>query len=289
MSTLATGRAALALAVAFCGFAFAQEDEHAGHDVSSTKHGSMQHAEEQSAPPGDHVAPPPPEHPMPPMDEQQMIEAMDMDDKAKHAMLRFDRLEYADTAGGAAAAWSAQAWIGGEFDKLRLRSEGERARGETAHADVEALWSHAIAAYWDAGLGVRHDIGDGPSRNWAAFGVQGLAPWWFEVDATAYVGGSGRSALRVEVDYDLSLTQRWILQPRVEMNAYGKDDAAARIGSGLSDATLGVRLRYEIRREIAPYVGIEWTRRFGGTADFARASGDDPNDARFVAGLRIWY
>jgi len=119
--------------------------------------------------------------------------------------------------------------------------------------------------------------------------VRGLAPYWFEVSATAYAGSSGRSALRVEVDYDLSLTQRWILQPRIELNAYGKDDPAARLGSGLSDAELGVRLRYEIRREFAPYIGVEWSRRFGRTADFERAEGLDVNDMRLVAGLRIWY
>ena len=268
MSARASRHIVMAVAFASCGFAFAQQQD----DESNG-----------------HIAPAPPEHPMAPMDEDRMMDVMAMDDAATYAMFRLDRFEYADTDNGAASAWSAQAWIGKDFDKLWLRSEGERAHGDTEHADVEILWDHAFATYWDTQLGARHDFGEGADRDWAAFGVRGLAPYWFEVSATAYAGSSGRSALRVEVDYDLSLTQRWILQPRIEINAYGKDDPAARLGSGLSDAELGVRLRYEIRREFAPYIGVEWSRRFGRTADFERAEGLDVNDMRLVAGLRIWY
>ena len=186
-----------------------------------------------------------------------MVDVMEMDDAATFAMLKFDRLERADSGDGVAIAWKFAAWVGGDFDKLLVRSEGEHAHGELEPSDAEVLWSHAVAPYWDTELGVRHDFGRGPNRTWAAFGVQGLAPYWFEVGATAYVGDAGRTALRLEVDYELSLTQRLILQPRFELNAYGKDDPAAYIGSGLSDAELGLRLRYEIRREFAPYVGVE--------------------------------
>jgi copper resistance protein B len=136
---------------------------------------------------------------------------------------------------------------------------------------------------------VRQDFGQGPHRTWAAFGVQGLAPYWFDVDATAYVGDAGRTALRIEADYDLSLTQRLILQPRFELNAYGKDDPAANIGSGISDAEFGVRLRYEIRREFAPYIGVERVQRFGRTEDFVRDDGKSAGDTQWVVGLRIWY
>ena len=146
-----------------------------------------------------------------------------------------------------------------------------------------------MAAYWDTQLGVRHDGGEGPSRSWLAFGVQGLAPYWFEVDAAVYVGDAGRTALRLEAEYELLLTQKLILQPRVEANLYGKRDAERGLGAGLSDLTAGVRLRYEIRREFAPYVGIEWAGKFGRTADYAQAAGEDAKETRFVAGLRFWY
>ncbi len=146
-----------------------------------------------------------------------------------------------------------------------------------------------MAPYWDTQLGVRYDSGVGPDRGWLAFGIQGLAPYWFEVDATAYVGGNGRSALRLGAEYELLLTQRLILQPRVEFNLYGKRDQARDIGRGLSDGIAGLRLRYEITRQIAPYVGVEWAAKFGQTAGFARAEGEKTTETRWVAGLRVWF
>ena len=263
---------------------------HAGHQ--HMEHDAKQHSAEKSAEPPTatgHVAPPPPQHPMESMDARQMVDLMEMDDAATFAMLKFDRLERADTGDGVAIAWKFAAWAGGDFDKLLVRSEGERAQGGLEPSDAEVLWSHAVAPYWDTELGVRHDFGPGPNRNWAAFGVQGLAPYWFEVGATAYVGDAGRTALRLEVDYELSLTQRLILQPRFELNAYGKDDPAAYIGSGLSDTEFGLRLRYEIRRQFAPYIGIEQSRRYGRSADYMRAAGFDVDDTYWVVGLRVWY
>ncbi len=236
-----------------------------------------------------HVAPPRPSHLMGPMPAQEMTRVMEMDDAAPLAMLKFDRLEYRDGDGAAAGSWKFLAWAGGDLDKVQLRSEGEHARGRFDHADAEILWDHAAASFWDTQLGVRHDFGVGPDRNWAAFGVQGLAPYWLGIEATAYVGDAGRTALRVEVDYELSLTQRLILQPRFEFNAYAKADPAARIGAGVSDAEVGLRLRYEIRREIAPYMGIEHVRRFGATASLVERDGMDAGETRWVAGVRIWY
>ncbi len=213
---------------------------------------------------------------------------MEMDDAASTATVRFDRLEW---MGGddAVAAWKAGASVGGDFDKLLLRSEGEHARGGFERADAEALWSHAVASYWDTEVGVRRDFGRGADRSWAAFGVQGLAPYAFAFGATAYVGEAQRTALRIEVDYDLSLTQRLILRPRVEVNAYGKSDPAARIGSGVSDAQMGVRLRYEITRELAPYIGIERSWRFGDTADLVRADDERPAETSWSVGVQLWY
>ena len=236
-----------------------------------------------------HIAPPPPREPMEPMDAHEMTRVMEMDDSAPFAMLKLDRFERDEGDNSAATAWKLAAWIGGDFDKVLLRSEGEHTRGEIDHADAEVLWDHAVASFWDTQVGVRHDFGVAPDRNWAAFGVQGLAPYWFDIEATAYAGDAGRTALRIEVDYDVSLTQRLILQPRVELNAYGKTDPAARIGSGLSDVEVGLRLRYEIRREIAPYIGIERVRRFGATASFVESDGMDAGDTRWVVGVRVWY
>jgi len=272
-----------------------QSDEHANH--AGMHHAAPVHrAESQSAtkeaeatPASDHIAPPPPEHPMGPMSDHAMVDAMGMDDEATFAKLKLDRLERSFGGHAPALSWDIDAWLGRDFDKLRIRSEGEHVRGATEDADVEALWSHAIAPFWDTELGVRQDIGGHANRTWLALGLQGLAPYWFELGATAYVGESGRAALRLEADYDLSLTQRLILQPRAEINAYGADDRAAGIGAGLSDAAVGFRLRYEIRREFAPYVGVEWSRRFGETADFARNEGIDASETRWVAGIRVWY
>lgn len=259
--------------------------DHAGmHDASSAVTPAI-----EVRPPSGHVAPPPPQHVMHAMSAAEMVDVMGMDDRAGYGLVAFDRFEAAYTDAGTALAWGARLAYGGDGDRAWLRSEGERLHGRTEHADVELLWGHAIAPYWDTQVGVRHDFGRGPERNWAAVGVQGLAPYWFELSATAYVGEQGRTALRGEVEYEGLLTQRLVLQPRVELNAYGRSDPAAGIGAGLSDAAFGLRLRYEIRREFAPYVGIERRWRLGATADAARAGGDAVAETQWVAGVRFWF
>jgi len=205
------------------------------------------------------------------------------------AMLLIDRLEYFDGRDGNGVALDAQGWYGTDANKLWVKAEGEHSDGRLQDLRTEVLWDRPVATYWDTQLGVRHDFGVGPDRTWAAFGVQGLAPYWFDVDATAYVGQSGRTALRFEAEYELLLTQRLILQPRFEANLYGRDDPQRHIGAGLSDAELGVRLRYEITRQFAPYVGVDFTRRFGKTADFVRAAGESVFEPQLVAGLHIWF
>jgi copper resistance protein B len=212
-----------------------------------------------------------------------------MGDEEKFGALMIDRLEAVRTDENTSTAYDVQAWYGRDYDRALLKAEGEIDAGELMEAQTELLWSHALAAYWNTQLGVRYDSGIGPDRSWLAFGFQGLAPYWFELDIAAYVGESGRSALRLEAEYELLLTQRLILQPRVEANVYGKRDAARETGSGLSDVSAGLRLRYEIRREFAPYVGVEWAGQYGATADYARAAGDDTRETRIVAGLRMWY
>jgi copper resistance protein B len=210
-------------------------------------------------------------------------------DTHRFGSLLVDNFEAVRADGETSAAYDVQAWYGGTYDRITAKAEGTVEDGEPEEARTELLWSHAIASFWDTQLGLRYDSGEGPNRTWLAFGVQGLAPYWFEVEATGYIGEEGRTALRLEAEYELLLTQRLILQPRVEAELYGKRDLERGIGSGLSELTAGLRLRYEIRREFAPYVGIEWARSYGGTEDLVRAAGDDPREGRVVAGLRFWF
>ena len=200
-----------------------------------------------------------------------------------------DRLEVSDADNGTALGWEAMAWVGGDIQRILLRSEGEAVDGRIEHGDLEVLYGRSVRPWWDVLAGVRQDVGEGPSRTWAAFGVQGLSPYKFEVAATAYIGQGGRTALRAEAEYDTLLTNRLILQWRAEANAYGKADPLAGIGSGLSTVELGARLRYEVTRQFAPYIGIEHNRAFGNTTDLRRASGHDVGDTRIVAGVRIWF
>ena len=213
-----------------------------------------------------------------------------MADEHNFAGILVDRLERVDTSGPNSTAYDLMAWYGRDYNKLVIKSEGDVFSGTLEESQTDILWSHAITDYWDAQLGMRYDSSaDLSGRGWLAAGVQGLAPYWFEIDATAYVGNDSRSALRLQAEYELLFTQKLILSPRIETNLYGKDDSARGIGSGVSDMTVGVRLRYEIRREFAPYIGIEYTSKYGTTADYARAAGADVSDTHWVAGLRFWY
>ena len=214
---------------------------------------------------------------------------MDMADNQRFGKVLINQLEATRADGVTGQAWDAYAWYGSDFNKLAIRTEGDLPGGRVEAASVEALWSHAVAAFWDTELGVRRDFGIGPGRDWAAFGVQGIAPYWFNLEATGYVGPGGRTAARFKAEYELLITQRLVLQPEFEANLYGKSDPARRLGSGLSDASLGLRLRYEIRREFAPYIGVVWQRVFGGTAGFRHADGKSVFDRQLVAGMRIWF
>ncbi|WP_454763766.1 copper resistance protein B [Cupriavidus campinensis] len=213
-----------------------------------------------------------------------------MADEHLFASVLVDRLEWAHGNDSDAAAYDVQAWFGSTYNKLVIKAEGEAEKGRVHDARTELLWGHAIGTYWDTQLGLRNDAGHGrPGRNWLAVGVQGLAPYWFEVDATAYLDTEGRTALRLSAEYELLLTQRWILQPRIEANLYGKNDPAVGVGSGLSSGAVGIRLRYEISRQFAPYLGVERYQTFGNTADMVRASGGRSGETRFVAGIRAWF
>lgn len=212
-----------------------------------------------------------------------------LNDEHSFGSVLIDSFERAKGKDGISTNYGIQAWFGRDYDRVVLKAEGDLAGGKLEEARTELLWGHAFASYWDTQVGVRHDSGDGPNRTWLAVGVQGLAPHWFEVDATAYVGDAGRTALRFEAEYEVLLTQKLILQPSTEWNLYGKADPAKGIGSGLTDASAGVRLRYEFSRHFAPYLGVEWSRKFGSTAAMARMAGERTSDTRWVAGVRLWY
>lgn len=216
--------------------------------------------------------------------------SMPVSDNMIFHQVLLDQVEYTRTRhGGSGLAWDVQGWVGRDYNRLWIKSEGERQGGRTEDARLELLWSKPVAAFWDLQAGVRHDFGEGPSRNWFAFGIQGVAPYWFDVEATAYVGSSGRAALRLKTEYDFVLTQRTFLVPEVEANLYSKSDRERGIGSGLSDLSFGLRLRHEIRREFAPYIGVTWTHRFGNTADLARAAGQSTTERQLVVGVRSWF
>ena len=210
-------------------------------------------------------------------------------DEKSFGSVLFDSFELGRSDGKSSGSYDVIGRFGRDYNKLVLKAEGEVEDGKLQDARTEAVWSHAISTFWDTQLGLRYDSGVGPSRTWLAAGVQGLAPYWFEVDAAAYVSSGGRTALRLSADYELLVTQRLIVQPRIEANIYGKSDLARDIGKGLSDVTTGVRVRYEFSRQFAPYIGVEWANRFGQTADLARAAGEPTRNTRYVAGVRFWF
>lgn len=214
---------------------------------------------------------------------------MAMDDDPLVSKLMLDQLEMVQGNNGDQMAWDGHFRVGYDMNQIWIRSEGQRLHGKTEDADAELLWGHAMSPYWDTMLGVRHDFAGGPARDWSALGIQGLMPYKFDVEATVYEGSSGRTAARLKTYYDVLFTQKLILTPEVEINVYGQDDPARAIGAGLSDAALSLRLRYEIRREFAPYIGVSVDRKFGKTAEFAQAVGFSSIDNQLIAGINIWF
>jgi copper resistance protein B len=210
-------------------------------------------------------------------------------DRALHSYVLFDQLELQTGKGAATGSWDTRGWIGGDVNRFWFRTEGDAGSGGVSEGQAHALIGRAIHRWWDVVAGVRQDFRPGPARTWAAVGIQGLAPYWFEVEATAYVGAAGRTHFRFETEYELLLTNRLVLQPLVEVEIYGKDDPERHIAAGLSSAETGVRVRYEVRREFAPYVGVTWHRKLFGTADLAKAAGKDAGGARFTTGVRVWF
>ncbi len=206
------------------------------------------------------------------------------------AFISFNLAEYQVRQGRDGFRWDGEGWYGGDINRITLKSEGEGAFGEgIEEAEVQLLYSRAIDPYFNLQAGVRQDLGPGPKRTYATVGFEGLAPYWFEVEGALFLSNKGDVLGRLEGYYDQRITQRLILQPRAEVNFALQDVPENGIGSGLSDVELGLRLRYEVRKEFAPYIGVEWARKVGDTARFARAAGEDANVTNFVAGIRFWF
>ena len=187
--------------------------------------------------------------------------------------------------------WDVQAWVGADYNKLWFKSEGTWLIDEEKceEAQTELFYSRSIATFWDLQIGIRHDFKSDPDRTFAAFGVQGLAPLWFEVEATAYISEDGDVSAGLEAEYDLLLSQRLILQPRFETSIALQEAEEYGVGQGINDIELGVRLRYEFRREFAPYIGVSWNRKLGETADLAESDGEDIDAISFVVGVKLWF
>lgn len=278
-----------------------------GHDMPPAEpqqvmdHAGMDHAAMGHDMPMDATADPDlpataaPLEPIPPVTPADRAAAFqDLDAHAVHGtsvhwFALLDRIETWDADEGDALHWEGSGWIGTDLDRVWVRSEGEAYDGSVEEATVEVMYGRAIAPWWDAVVGLRHDFGDDPSHTFAAVGVIGLAPYMFEVEATAYFGESGQTGLGVEAEYETLITNRLILQSGIEAEIWGKDDPRHGIGSGLGTIEASFRLRYEFTRKFAPYIGVVRERLYGGTADLRRAQGGDVDDTRVVVGLRTWF
>ncbi|MGH7984932.1 MAG: copper resistance protein B [Candidatus Binataceae bacterium] len=220
-----------------------------------------------------------------------------MEDNRIFYHLLFDQLEGRTNDVENEFRWHGEAWMGTDFNRLWFKSEGVVERGKATDGDTEALYDRPLPflKYFDGQAGVRYDLDSNPGRTWGALGLEGLAPYWFQVEPTFYFSNDDRVAGKFFATYDLLLTNRLILQPEIEMNFYSKDEPARGTGSGLSDLDTGLRLRYEFirdpafSRKVAPYIGFAYTQTFGDAARFTREEGGIVHDPRFVYGISVWY
>jgi copper resistance protein B len=307
MNALSTFRIPAALAfLCVIGSASAQEMDHAkmGHAMPEAKqepvvdHSTMDHSKMDHSgmvrETGSQLQQP--LTPIPPVtDFDRQAAFPDVDEHAMHGensvfgLLLFERLEAWDASPGGGLAWDAQAWVGSDMNRMWIRSEGEQVAGELESAGLELLYGRSVAPWWDVVAGVRHDFKPGHAQDFLAVGVIGMTPYKFELEATAYLGQSGASALRFGLEYETLLTNRLILQPLIEAEFNGRSDAARAVGSGLSTAEAGLRLRYEFTRRFAPYIGVSWEKAYGQTAQYRLQEGEDTDEMRLVAGLRMWF
>jgi copper resistance protein B len=217
--------------------------------------------------------------------------SMESTDNTIFTHVLFDQFEDRSNGPDNALRWDGQGWIGTDMNKLWLRSEGFLDNGTVSDGDIEALYDRPIPRmrYFDWQAGIRQDLDSDPRRTWGAIGIEGLAPYFFEIEPTFYFRDGGHIAGRLTTTYDLLITQRLVAQPEIEMNFYSKLDPQRMLGTGLSDLDTGVRLRYGFSRKLAPYVGFAYTRKFGDTATLSREAGEIVSAPRFIFGLRVWY
>ncbi len=208
-----------------------------------------------------------------------------------NTLILAERFEYTFGDGESDLVWEGQGWIGGDLNKFWIKTEGhyEFDESDLDEFELQLLYSRAISSFWELQAGVRHDFEPDPSRSYATIGLQGLAPQWFELDAGFFLSDKGDLSARLEAEYELRLTQRLLLQPRLEINAAFSDDTAIGVASGLSTAEAGIRLRYEFRREIAPYIGVSWNHAFGDTRELLRSGGESSSEFLWLIGLRFWH
>ena len=204
-------------------------------------------------------------------------------------MVLVDQLEVSNADDSNPWILNGQAWVGQDLKKLWFKAEVENTDSKIEEAEIQALYSQAVAPFWDFQIGLRQDYQPDLNRTWGVIGLQGLAPYFFEIDGALFIGKSGHTALRLGVEYELLFTQRLILTPEIDVDFYGQNDAEFGTGSGLSNVETGLRLRYEIRREFAPYIGVNWSKSFGNTAGFSRDEGEDVEDLQWVIGVRVWF
>lgn len=215
--------------------------------------------------------------------------AAGMEDDPIVTKVMIDQLEKRITDGDDPLVLEAQVWIGKDLNKFVIKADVEQVKGETEELELQALYSRAIDPYWDFQVGIRHDQKPTPNKNWLALGFQGLSPYWFEIDSTLFIGEKDQVGLRLSAEYEWMLTQRWVLSPEVEFNFHSKDEEARGIGKGLTDSQVGLRLRYEVKREFAPYIGINWNNKYGNTATFSKNDGEKVSSTQIVAGIRAWF
>lgn len=212
-----------------------------------------------------------------------------MEDDPIVTKVMIDQLETRITEGDNPLVLEAQAWIGKDLNKFVIKADIEQVNGETEELELQALYSKAIAVYWDFQIGIRQDLKPTPTNTWLAVGFQGVAPYWFEIDTALFISESNQINLRFTAEYEWMITQRWVLSPEISVNFHSKNDELTGTGAGLSDSQLGLRLRYEIKREFAPYIGINWNNKYGATATYAKNEGEKVSDTQIVMGIRAWF
>lgn len=201
-----------------------------------------------------------------------------------------DRFEVRAQDGDDVVSWDAQGWYGGDEEKLWLKSEGKKITGgKLEDAEAQVLYSRMVTDFFDVQTGLRYDARPGPRRGYAVLGMQGLAPYYLQLDGALFLSNHGELSARLTAEYELLLSQRLILQPAFEVNLAARDVKQRGVGSGVNDVELGLRLRYEFRRELAPYIGVTWQRTLGESADLARKQGEDVEIPALVAGIRFWF